>query len=871
MRNLLLILLVFGFALTQAQHHHEEKSGNKVTIQKAAEGQKYTCPMHPEVVSDKPGKCPKCGMELVPMKEQKPAQEDSDLKRNPKNGLVSFEGKVVRYDLYVSDSMVNYTGKHAHAYAINGQLPAPTLYFTEGDTAEIHVHNNLKKENTALHWHGVMLENKEDGIPFLTQKPIKPGETYVYRFKISQNGTYWYHSHQGLQEQMGMYGMLVFRKRGEAETDRKVQADIPVMLSEWTNEHPHQVMRRLQMGVADWYAIKKKSVQSYSEAIESGNFFTKLKNEWKRMEAMDISDVYYDKFLLNGQPSTEYKKLKAGDKVRLRVANGGASSYFWLTYAGGKITVVGNDGNDVEPVEVDRLIIGISETYDIEVTIPENKSFEFRSTSEDRTGYASLWLGDGEKVEAPRLKRLMLFEGMKSMNNMMKMNGDMKPMNMKMGLQQMDANSVMYPEVPEEDRKATMKHLKEMMNPVKKSKPEKQEHANHDMPLQLSDSKADEQTGHNMTDKKENHGGDDTPLQLSDSKADEHAGYNMADMTKEKPVTLNYNMLRSTEMTILPADAPVKELKFTLEGNMRRYVWSLDNKTVTETDKIKIKRGEVVRITLYNNSMMRHPMHLHGHDFRVINSQGEYSPLKNVLDLMPMETVTIEFPANQDGDWFFHCHILYHMMAGMGRIFSYEDSKPNPYLTNPKKDWKDFLKDNHMWAHTATVAIESRSTHAALRVGDARYELQGELHTGYTKSNGYEAELKFGRYIGKFQWLYPYIGFQSRSRTDDPGENRKTMFGQFAEHDKRHVFAAGFQYILPWLVTADTSIDQNGKVRLQLQREDIPISPRIRGSFMVNTDKEYRMGLSYILQKWLQVSSHYDSDMGWSAGLTLVY
>lgn len=310
MRNLLLILLVFGFALTQAQHHHEEKSGNKVTIQKAAEGQKYTCPMHPEVVSDKPGKCPKCGMELVPMKEQKPAQEDSDLKRNPKNGLVSFEGKVVRYDLYVSDSMVNYTGKHAHAYAINGQLPAPTLYFTEGDTAEIHVHNNLKKENTALHWHGVMLENKEDGIPFLTQKPIKPGETYVYRFKISQNGTYWYHSHQGLQEQMGMYGMLVFRKRGEAKTDRKVQADIPVMLSEWTNEHPHQVMRRLQMGVADWYAIKKKSVQSYSEAIESGNFFTKLKNEWKRMEAMDISDVYYDKFLLNGQPSTEYKKLK---------------------------------------------------------------------------------------------------------------------------------------------------------------------------------------------------------------------------------------------------------------------------------------------------------------------------------------------------------------------------------------------------------------------------------------------------------------------------------------------------------------------------------------------------------------------------------
>lgn len=240
------------------------------------------------------------------------------------------------------------------------------------------------------------------------------------------------------------------------------------------------------------------------------------------------------------------------------------------------------------------------------------------------------------------------------------------------------------------------------------------------MPLKLSDSKADEHAGHDMGTKNEN-----APLQLSDSKADEHEGHNMTNMSKEKPVTLNYDMLASTEMTSLPADAPVKELKFTLEGNMRRYVWSLDNKTVTETDKIKIKRGEIVRITMYNNSMMRHPMHLHGHDFRVINSKGEYSPLKNVLDLMPMETVTIEFPANQDGDWFFHCHILYHMMAGMGRVFSYEDSKPNPNLTNPKKDWKDFLKDNHMWANTATVALESRSSHIAARVGDARYELQG--------------------------------------------------------------------------------------------------------------------------------------------------
>lgn len=220
---------------------------------------------------------PKCGMDLVPVKEEKKIQEDTDLKRNPKNGLVNFEGKIVRYDLYVSDSMVNYTGKHRHAFAINGQLPAPTLYFTEGDIAEIHVHNKLKKENTALHWHGVMLENKEDGIPYLTQKPIKPGETYVYKFKISQNGTYWYHSHEKLQEQMGMYGMLVFRKRGETETGRKVQADIPVMLSEWTNDHPHQVMRRLQMGIADWYAIKRNLYRVTLRLLLPGTSLPSLK------------------------------------------------------------------------------------------------------------------------------------------------------------------------------------------------------------------------------------------------------------------------------------------------------------------------------------------------------------------------------------------------------------------------------------------------------------------------------------------------------------------------------------------------------------------------------------------------------------------
>jgi copper resistance protein len=733
-----------------------------------------------------------------------------------------FAQRVVHYELYVKDTLVNYAGKQKRAIAVNGQIPMPTLTFTEGDTAEIVVHNQLK-ESTSLHWHGVFLPNKEDGVPWLTQKPIAPGTTYTYRFPIIQHGTHWYHSHSGLQEQIGMYGSFIMKKRSDDKTFRKGIDDlptVPIILSEWTNLNPDNINRMLH-NANDWAAIKKGATQSYVEAIKEGKLGVKVKNEWKRMLAMDVSDVYYDKILINGSHSTDLKtidgkKLKAGDKVRLRISNGGASSYFWLRYAGGKITVVANDGNDVEPVEVDRLIIAVSETYDIVVTIPQDGlAYEFLATTEDRTQSASYFIGDGVKQLISPLPRLKYFEGMKMMNDMMKMNGDLNDMGMKMSLNQMDMNVVMYPEITGDATK-------------------KADHSKHE--------------GMDM-----------------DNDANRYNANALGDIK-----TLNYAMLQSPYNTSLPNDAPVKELKFTLTGNMNRYVWSMDNKILSETDKIPVKKGEILRITIYNNSMMRHPMHLHGFDFRVINGKGEKSPLKNVLDIMPMETDTIEFLANEEGDWFFHCHILYHMMAGMNRVFEVGDYN-NPYLPDKAKAYKELQRESNMPHFMAQNDFATNGNDGEAMLMNARYQLGTEWRLGYNSMHGYEVETHLGRYIGKMQWFMPFVGFDYRYRKMGEDEHEKNIFGQTNKKDTRRAFSLGFMYTLPMLVNFQAEVYHDGIVRLQLMREDIPISKRLRGGFMVNTDLEYMGELRYIINKNIGIRTHYDSDMGFGVGLALTY
>ena len=814
----------------------------KVTKDTVQQITTYTCPMHPEVKSDKPGNCPKCGMKLVPEKTKPdpgnkddmnmPEEEDAimeNIKRAKinlgpvKTVAASHPPRTIVYHLYIADTIVNLSGKSKRAIAVNGQIPMPTLTFTEGDTAEIYVHNNLKEE-TSLHWHGLFLPNRFDGVPNLTQMPIKPGATYLYKFPIVQHGTHWYHSHTELQEQIGMYGAFIMNKRKEWDIPT-----IPVMLSEWTDMKPGEVHRSLHTAT-DWFAIQKGATQSYSEAIKGGHFKTKVTNEWKRMNAMDVSDVYYDAFLINGKNQNEQPQFKGGDKIRLRIANAGASDYFWLTYAGGKITVVASDGNDMEPVEIDRLIIAVSETYDVVVTIPaDSTAFEFLVTPEDRTKSASLWLGKGIKQLASPLPRLKYFAGMKMMNEMMDMKGNLIEMEgMKMQNQIMDMNTVMYPEI------------------TGKEKSSKQ-------------NKNDTMQGHDMHP--------ETSGQMPNNTG-------MADMNmpNETPdiVTLNYSMLKAPKKTTLPA-GQLRELKFDLTGNMNRYVWTLDNKTVSESDRILIKKGENLRIILFNNSMMRHPMHLHGHDFRVLNGQGEYAPMKNIIDIMPMERDTIEFAASEPGgDWFFHCHILYHMMSGMGKIFRYENSPPNPDIPNPKLAQRKLFKDDRMFHAMGTLGLESNGSDGEFMLANTRYRISTEWRLGLKDHHGNESETYFGRYLGRMQWWFPFIGFDYHHNSVE-NEKDKNLFGQSSNQNNRKAFVAGIQYTLPLLVIAEARMDSKGKFRFQLMREDVPVTPRLRLNLMGNTDKEYMAGLRYIVTKYFSFSTHYDSDMGLGAGITITY
>lgn len=790
--------------------------------------------------------------------------------------------KIVKYDLYVTDTITHIGGKKKKALAVNGQIPMPTLHFTEGDTAVISVHNKLKNKETLMHWHGLLLPNQYDGVDHLTSPPIKAGETMVYKFPIIQNGTYWYHSHTGLQEQDGLYGAFIIDKKDKIDN----LPEYTVLLSDWTNSRSKGVLRRLYFH-DDWAAIQKNKVQkgvtqSYSEAIAQGYLGTKLKNEWKRMTAMDVSDVYYDQVHINGKEEDFFKEYK-GNKVKLRIINGGSSSYFWVQYSGGKMQVIAADGKDVHPVEVDRFIIGNGETYDVIIEIPEvDTSYELLATTEDRIRTASLWIGNGNhKQSMKRLEPLKYFEGMKMMNDMMKMNGNLDNMGMKMSYQTMDMNQVMYPEIQNLKHHDPSMHMKE--KEVSKENQDmhmhkEEDHSSHmNMPESSHNGQHEHQSHTHMKKDFEEQSPEDQGQYSSTTTMTEHehTSHSMSIDKLEKnnsqnPVTLNYSMLKSTEPTNLK-EGPVREMYLELNGNMERYVWSFNNRNLSETDKIVVKKGEKLRITFVNNSMMRHPLHLHGHFFRILNGQGEYSPLKHTMDIMPMEKNVIEFEADETGDWIFHCHILYHMMSGMGRVFSTQDSTQVSHSHGGEHDWKMFSKMMGNMERLAVMnEISNKGNTGKLRIENSRWALlQAEWKLAYKDNPGYEVEARIGRYIGKMQWFMPYIGYSFSYTT---AGREKNIFGQKYNKETINNLAIGFRYLLPMRVLLDASVSPvNGEVKIKLEKEDIALTPRTRLDLSLDSHLGFTTRARYIVSKNFSIAAYYDSEWKWGAGLAFRY
>lgn len=777
-------------------------------------------------------------------------------------------GKRVSYDLYIKDSTVNYSGKPAHAMAINGQIPGPELQFTEGDTAYITVHNLMSAE-TSLHWHGILIPNQYDGVPYLTTVPIKPNTSHIFVFPLKQTGTYWYHSHSMLEEQSGLYGSIVIHpQKKEMQMPEQV-----LLFSDWTDKKPSQVLRMLKRQT-DWFAIQKGSVQSYGEAASKGYFSDKLKQEWMRMPAMDISDVKYDRFLVNGTSGADLSKFKPGETVRLRLIDGSSSTYFWMQFAGGKMTVVAADGLEVKPVVVDKLLMGIAETYDVLVTIPKSGKYEFRATAQDVSGKVSAYLGSGQAVNTPDIPKIPYFKMMHSMNNMMSgMTGmtmgavasaKVKNDGLKLGMDEGDNMKMDGMDM------GGMKMKKDTMPMKPMNKKERKMDAMGDMDMSgmkgmkmkkdTMSMKPTPKKDMKMDDMRMMDGMDMGGMKMEDDGRGikmGHGGSMMLSMGGEGKI-LTYDMLQAKNATAIDDTHPVRTYQLYLTGNMLRYVWSINNQVLSEADRLLVKKGDRVRFVIHNTTMMEHPMHLHGHFFRVLNAQGDYSPLKHTVSVEPMKTQVIEFEADAAHDWFFHCHVLYHMMGGMARVVRYADSPSNPEVEKYQPS-NPLINDDRRWFLWGNAMFHSQSSSGSWFLSNTRYESNVDYRVSY--DGRYEIEPRFQRYLDHRQFLAAYIGadFSDDVKGNPPGK------------DGEQIGVVGLRYLLPLFFQTDLRVSNKGRVRFMIGRQDIPLTARLRLGVSYNTDNEYQIGTSYVLGRNFALSVNYDNQYGFGGGLTLIY
>ena len=658
---------------------------------------------------------------------------------------VGVVADVVSYELTVEKGMQTMADKPVMVLTLNGKIPGPVLRFKVGDTARIEVHNRLDTENTSIHWHGLLLPNEQDGVPYLTTPPIRPGTTHTFDFPLIHAGTYWYHSHTGLQEQRGVYGAIVVEPvDGEpVHADR----DYVLQLSDWVDQNPREVMRSLRRG-SEYPALKKGVMQSMWGAHKSGKLGDYLARERSRMPPMDISDVAYDAFLINGM-KTSHLDGRPGERLRLRLINSGASTYFYVHMGGGDMTVVAADGVAVEPFSVTRLLIGMAETYDVIITLPDKGSVEVRATAQDGNGFATTYIGNGPALLAEDIPPPDIY----------------------------DMDMLMMQALDEGD--LTRKESKKPMA----------------MP---------------------------SPRPLSP-----------------------YRQLRALAPTSLPEKNPHREITLRLTGNMERYIWSFNGKMLNEESMIKVARGENLRIEMINDTMMHHPIHLHGHFFRLINGQGAHAPLKHTVDVPPMSRRIIEFEANEEKDWFIHCHMLYHMMAGMARVVSYTeqgpDHKPNlgPHAQNEWFNWGMVSFQSHMSEGLVTWS----SPYDDILVG-------WEIGWQEVDQTEHETDVSWEHYFNP-NWK-SFVG--GRFTNEDGLANRGII---------------GVRYRLPGLVMSEWGVDTEGDVRVGLDKE-FQLTSRVSAfgeiQYDIGSQWEVATGLTYTLNRPVSLIAQYHSEYGVGGG-----
>ena len=498
------------------------------------------------------------------------------------------------FDLTIAETAVNITGTPRMATTINGSLPGPTLRMREGDTVTIRVTNRLAVD-TSIHWHGIILPYQMDGVPGISFRGIAPGETFTYQFKVAQSGTYWYHSHSGMQEQTGMFGAIVIDPaRGDS-----IRADREhiVQFSDWTDEDPHRVMSKLKMQ-SDYYNFNQPTVADFFRDVSKEGLSAALakREMWNqmRMNPTDLADIsgYTYTYLMNGvTPAGNWTGLfRAGEKVRLRLINSGAMTFFDVRIPGLKMTVVQADGQNVEPVEVDEIRMGVAETYDVIVT-PKDEAYTIFAQSMDRTGFVRGTLATRAGLSAP---------------------------------------------VPATDKPA---------------------------PLEMEDMMGD-MTGNARAHHARTEYGPSTDMRVDTPRTNlDDPGVGLRDNGRR---VLTYADLHTIGGP-LDKREPGREIELHLTGNMERYVWSIDGVEFGKSTPIHFRHNERLRVILHNDTMMTHPMHLHGLWSEMESPDGKFLARKHTINVQPAQRVSFLVTADALGRWAWHCHLLIHMDTGMFR------------------------------------------------------------------------------------------------------------------------------------------------------------------------------------------------------------